>query len=461
MSNTNHQQPLNLQLGQVGLSSPSSLSFPSPTGSSASTASSTSSARVNEVAEHYNRRDGGDLVSRSKSRIYYLRNFNNWIKSVLISEHIKKLRNNDRLQNRLAVLDLGCGKGGDLLKWTKSNVSHVTFTDIAEKSLEECKKRLGEQRSQRYTTRFFCMDATEESIKKNLLVFSEDKHKEVDDKKEEEEEEKKNQQKKPEYLQHDLVSSQFVIHYSFESQSKADQFLRNVSDSLTPGGYFIGTTTNANEIVRRFKQLDGEDAQEFGNDLYKIRFFEPASTLASQLFGVKFDFQLGFAGDEVVNVPEFLLNFDVLQAMAERHGLELVLKQPFDEFFADHADKSDYKVLINIIRALEPVFPNSDEKSKFDSADGEYAAIGEKLKDEAFRANLRDDEQYLTLSKSEWEVIQLYLVFAFQKKKEEKKEKTNDGDEKRKNSSTTGGEVDNGKFVPQKRSAEDSDGEIN
>jgi mRNA (guanine-N7-)-methyltransferase len=64
----------------------------------------------NEIADHYNRKEGTDLETRAKSRIYYLRNFNNWTKSVLISEYIKKLRN-DRIF-KPSVLDLGCGKGG-------------------------------------------------------------------------------------------------------------------------------------------------------------------------------------------------------------------------------------------------------------------------------------------------------------------------------------------------------------
>ena len=36
---------------------------------------------------------------------------------------------------------LGCGKGGDLLKWQRSNVSHVVGVDIAATSIEQCKER--------------------------------------------------------------------------------------------------------------------------------------------------------------------------------------------------------------------------------------------------------------------------------------------------------------------------------
>jgi mRNA (guanine-N7-)-methyltransferase len=47
----------------------------------------------------------------------------------------------------------------------------------------------------------------------------------------------------------DLVSCQFAFHYSFESLPQAEQMLANVSSNLQVGGYFIGTTTDANDIM--------------------------------------------------------------------------------------------------------------------------------------------------------------------------------------------------------------------
>lgn len=47
----------------------------------------------------------------------------------------------------IKVLDLGCGKGGDLLKWEKGKVSHVVCADIAETSIEQCRERYEKNRS--------------------------------------------------------------------------------------------------------------------------------------------------------------------------------------------------------------------------------------------------------------------------------------------------------------------------
>ena len=77
------------------------------------------------VAKHYNDLKESGLEERNKSRIVYLRNFNNWIKSVCLAETLRTIRDHKGSHHRLSVLDLCCGKGGDLLKWKKGNISKL------------------------------------------------------------------------------------------------------------------------------------------------------------------------------------------------------------------------------------------------------------------------------------------------------------------------------------------------
>ena len=91
------------------------------------------------VAGHYNNLEESGLNVRNQSRILHMRNFNNWIKSHLIQRHINAIRTNFPNDQRLAVIDLGCGKGGDLLKWTKvsgtiaaTHIFHVFLGPIIE-----------------------------------------------------------------------------------------------------------------------------------------------------------------------------------------------------------------------------------------------------------------------------------------------------------------------------------------
>lgn len=72
------------------------------------------------VAGHYNNLEEKGLAARNESRILHMRNFNNWIKSFLINKHMEEVRNGmSSGDQRVSVIDLGCGKGGDLLKWSK------------------------------------------------------------------------------------------------------------------------------------------------------------------------------------------------------------------------------------------------------------------------------------------------------------------------------------------------------
>ena len=88
-----------------------------------------------------------------QSPIFYMRNFNNWVKSVLIRTYI---------QPHITVMDLCCGKGGDLLKWKEGGIGYIVCAgrrttslslsllhnegvcvavDISESSVEACQGR--------------------------------------------------------------------------------------------------------------------------------------------------------------------------------------------------------------------------------------------------------------------------------------------------------------------------------
>ncbi len=55
----------------------------------------------------FSRLEEKGIQHRVESRIYFMRNLNNWIKSMLIQDYIGKLGD----PSKLNILDLGCGKG--------------------------------------------------------------------------------------------------------------------------------------------------------------------------------------------------------------------------------------------------------------------------------------------------------------------------------------------------------------
>jgi mRNA (guanine-N7-)-methyltransferase len=59
----------------------------------------------------------------------------------------------------LYVLDIGCGKGGDLGKWQKQSlVQAYVGVDVADVSVMHAEQRAAELRGRRFSTRFLAMD---------------------------------------------------------------------------------------------------------------------------------------------------------------------------------------------------------------------------------------------------------------------------------------------------------------
>ncbi|MBN3308446.1 MCES methyltransferase, partial [Amia calva] len=274
------------------------------------------------VAVHYNTLQEVGLAARSQSRIFYLRNFNNWLKSVLIGEMLNKVRQSQR---EVCVLDLGCGKGGDLLKWKKGRISKIVCADIASVSVEQCKQRYSDIRKRGrpndriFSAEFVTADCTKEVLAEKL---------------------------KDPKMTFDICSCQFVYHYSFETREQADMMLRNACERLRPGGYFIGTTPNAYELIKR---LEASETNCFGNDIYKVTFQKKGDY---PLFGCQYDFNL----EGVVNIPEFLVYFPLFEEMAKKYNMRLVFKKTFYEFFQEKIQDEEHKMLMKRMQALEVSF---------------------------------------------------------------------------------------------------------
>ncbi|XP_075154804.1 RNA guanine-7 methyltransferase [Haematobia irritans] len=325
------------------------------------------------VASHYNELKESGRRERVKSRIFHMRNFNNWIKSQLIKEYVDLVKSSQRMGDPMRVLDIGCGKGGDLLKWEKALITHIICTDIAEVSVEQCRKRYEDIRrraertkfAHKFTAEFFACDST--------LVRLRERFKDPS-------------------LKLNIVSCQFAFHYSFESLTQADCMVRNAAECLQPGGFFIATIPDAYEIMKRLRLAD--DGRSFGNDVYNIEFF--SDTNPPPFFGAKYQFSL----EGVVDCPEFLVHFPTFEKLCRKYGLKLERKSTFADYYRENMEKG--RNLLQRMNGLETVYANRV------GDDEQYEHIKRAVKGSTGRS-------YGSLSKSEWEATTLYLVCAFRK----------------------------------------------
>ena len=103
-----------------------------------------SSSTGNKVVDNYNKEDK-TLEERNQSRTLHLRKLDNWIKVTLISEYCKA---------GSRVLDLACGKGGDLQKWKEQHILHYVGIDIADGSISDAVTRFTKMSNPGFPARF-------------------------------------------------------------------------------------------------------------------------------------------------------------------------------------------------------------------------------------------------------------------------------------------------------------------
>ena len=116
--------------------------------------------------------------------------------------------------------------------------------DLTENSVEVCKQRYNERKNHSsYRADFYTLDCTKVSLQFDFIsyIWLCITYQELI--------QEKLGSSKPCF---DLVSSQFVLHYSFDKIESADRFLRNAAELLRVGGYFIGTTVNSSQLVYVF-----------------------------------------------------------------------------------------------------------------------------------------------------------------------------------------------------------------
>ncbi|KAF2621175.1 mRNA cap methyltransferas-like protein, partial [Macroventuria anomochaeta] len=187
------------------------------------------------VKQHYNMvPERGREWRQTDSKIKGLRSYNNWVKSSLIQKFIGDERN-------LKILDIGCGKGGDLQKWQASRkVELYVGCDPADVSIKQAKDRYAQmqKKSRRlFHAEFYAKDCFGEWLGDIPIIREIGIDPGVG----------------PGNAVSqrwggggwDMVTMMFCMHYAFESEAKAKGMLRNVAGALKKGGRFIGCIPNS------------------------------------------------------------------------------------------------------------------------------------------------------------------------------------------------------------------------
>ena len=333
---------------------------------------------VNEatlVAKHYSQRQNQNLEQRKQSPIYNLRCLNNFVKSTLIQTVTKK---KDR------VMDLACGKGGDLGKFKKAEIGYYCGIDIALESVRRDAIQRYNKGDYTFPATFIAGDAfvhdLEDVLGENVKGLF------------------------------DVVSCQFAIHYSFSTEKRARKAFENISKALRPGGHFVGTTVDSNVLVRNLRQTDG---LLFGNDVIEVNFDEKHSKkeFLPPGFGIEYSFTLE---DAVTDCKESLVPLITFAELAKEYDLEIMRWTNFHQYVHEMLNltkEGKYRSVHELwFHLMQPPGGRMDGKSMVPrNAEGQSLLYATAVKPLNKSLNA-------ALTEQEWEAAEYYTTFILRKK---------------------------------------------
>jgi mRNA (guanine-N7-)-methyltransferase len=208
------------------------------------------------------------------------RKFNNFVKVKLIQYTTYCLQNRP-----LRVLDLACGRGGDLFKWLyNTNIFKYDGYDISDSSIEEARKRVAN--SELCAKRSLITLETQNCFTKQFLSSLESESFEI-------------------------ISCQFAIHYGLSTFEFTKYFFEQLTRILTPNGYFIGTMVDHTKLSIN------------GNDLFSIQFSSQQhreDAVKGERFGISYSFTM----DGHVEGHEYAIPWNQFVQCANDAGLTIV-----------------------------------------------------------------------------------------------------------------------------------------
>ena len=358
---------------------------------------------------------------------YKLRQLHNYIKSRLIGSVCTSFNN-----KKIKVLDLSCGRGGDNGKYINQdiNINFYLGIDISSNIHWACRRYY--ESNKRIPTVFIRGDTSKNirsgecsELENNNL--QDKKHTEImtsilyDTKKPIPKDYKGIHTKYKGLASNgfDVVSSQFSMHYYFNSETNFMGFLNNLKENVNVGGYFIGTCYDGSEIFNYFQdkrnkyrlwkkendptssedeEVEIEDQNPFGiNKLYyklpngtliysidanyDIENFDYDPENIENMFGVEIDVYMESIGQKI---KEYLVNFDFVKDIMKKNGFEVSIPENMNPRYSQILRKDYFNEGLG---KFGNVIGNIDELYKTDNDFNSYFKEAYKMKPAEYSSN--------------------------------------------------------------------------
>jgi SAM-dependent methyltransferase len=315
---------------------------------------------------------------KQSDQITPMRNFHNWVKSIIIYSYCSPEdigNKNKSKKQKISVLDIGCGRGGDIMKWYHARVGNYVGTDVSYDDIHSSTdgmisryKNLSKKFPDFTKMTFVQMDgrqiyntnnqekAINNSNKDNMNMI-----RKIFDTK----------------TKFDVISSQLAIHYLFEDKQSLNNMFTNFNTHLKDGGFVLLTLFDAEQVMKLLKDEKSHASYYMDDNNKRVKLFEIVKQFDDKdihQIGLPIDVYMSWSFEEGTYQREFLVSKKLMISTFESNGFSLIDTDLFSniheinkEFFTKTIDTEDnpknkkfYKNVAEFYKELKGV----DKESK-------------------------------------------------------------------------------------------------
>ena len=279
--------------------------------------------------------DSKVISSERAQDIYYqkttnlgkiFREYHNWIKSIIIYSYCSmgKENRNGKFKKK-SVLDIGCGRGGDIMKMYHSRVSEYVGTDPMHEGLfgaidsATVRYQTNVKKFPDFTKAVFIqadgsIPLTSDAQDKKLQSMTPENKKLID--------KYFNKDRK-----FDIISSQFAIHYLFDSNDSIKNLQTTIKTYLKQDGYLICTLFDPKQVMSLLKDTGTFTSLYTDESGQRSKFFEIIKKFEGELSdqsGLAIDVHMGWVSQDGIYNTEYLVTPKLLIKTMESAGCILV-----------------------------------------------------------------------------------------------------------------------------------------
>lgn len=290
------------------------------------------------------------IVSATKQDAYYqkvsklafsMKQFHNWIRSSVVYTYCNKIYQNNK---QLSVLDMGCGRGGDILKYYYAEVAFCVGLDVAKDGLyspvDSAMSRYEQQRKRKANFPKMYFIQADCGVKLNY----DDQYKALNG---------MNQDNKKLFDQFftdpktstkfDVVACQNAVHYFLKDEISWSNFKSNINQTLRNGGFLMLTHLDAKILAKKLEKNSVLLAEYTDKDGNKEKLFEITKKYntvdLTKPIGIGYPIELFAAWmfEDGNYMTEYLVDIEFLKKdLLESCNLEYVDSDTFENQFNIH-----------------------------------------------------------------------------------------------------------------------------